>query len=69
MSKYSKLIGSVIGAVVGLLLAIAANAGFGSCDLNGENCTVFGFTQETLTTALMMILSFIGVERAPANTE
>lgn len=67
MAKYSKFFGSIIGSVVGLLLALAANAGFGSCDALGENCVVFGFTQETITVAIMGILSAVGVYGAPAN--
>lgn len=67
MAKFSKLFGSIIGSGVGLLLAFLASKGLGTCDALGENCVVFGFTQETITVAIMGILSAIGVFASPAN--
>ena len=67
MAKFSKFFGSIIGSVVGLILAFVASKGFGTCDALGENCVVFGFTQETITVAIMGILSAVGVYGAPAN--
>ena len=67
MGRFSKLIGSLVGAAVGAGLAYAAAQGLGECDLAGENCVVFGMDQETITGALLMILSALGVYAAPAN--
>lgn len=69
MGNYSKLIGSVAGAVVGLIFSWLAAKGLGSCTGEGElaTCTVFGLDQATATLTITSILSTIFVYVFPAN--
>lgn len=69
MAKYSKFIASILGSVVGFVLAFLASKGLGTCDAVGENCVVFGMTQESVMVLVMGALSALGVLTSPKNTE
>lgn len=68
-SKYSKLIGSIVGNLVGVFLVWLAVKGVGTCSdiSNVTTCSVFGFSYTQLTTAAMVLLSSATTYFAPAN--
>ena len=65
MSAYYKLIGTLVGSIVGIVLTYAATKGFGTCTATG--CTVFGISDVQITATLMLVLSAVGVHQAPPN--
>lgn len=68
MSAYSKAIGTVIGALVGILFTYLASKGFATCDATGANCTVFGLSEATVSAALISIFGTLGTVFAPKNS-
>lgn len=69
--NYSKLIGAVVGNIVGLLFVWAASAGFGECTMPADGaeqvCTVLGFTTAQVTGAVMFLINSAFVFFFPAN--
>lgn len=67
MGKYSKAIGTIVGAIIGALFMWAASKYGGSCDAAGE-CTVFGISSSTVTGIVMTLFATVGTVAAPKNT-
>ena len=67
MGKYSKAIGTIIGALIGAVFMWAASKYGGSCDATG-NCTVFGISSATVTGIVMTLTATVGTVAAPKNT-
>ena len=68
-AKYSKLIASVVGDLVGVgagWLAFKVPA-LATCTGVPETCTVLGLGQAEITAALMIVINAILVERSRAN--
>jgi len=68
MGAYSKAIGTVIGAVVGLIFVWAVSKGIASCDATGANCTVFGMSETAVTGIATSVFGTLGTIFAPKNT-
>lgn len=69
MGAYSKLWGSIIGGVVGVLVGWLASRGIATCTdaANPDTCTVLGLTTAQITTALTLLFSALGTFLAPKN--
>lgn len=69
MTAYNKLIGGIVGNLVGIALVYFAIKGIGSCtDLsNAATCSVFGFNYTQLTAGAMVIVNSAFTYFAPAN--
>lgn len=69
MSRYSKLIGAVIGNVVGIAVVWLAAQGFATCTVAGaaESCTVFGLTTAQLTATVLAVFNSTFVWMFPPN--
>lgn len=70
--NYSKLIGSVVGSVIAIVVAYAASKGLGTCvppiEPNGEEvCSVLGFTTGQITGAAVAVMSAVFVWAFPSN--
>lgn len=67
MGAYSKAIGTVVGAIVGLLFTWLAAKFGGTCDAAGV-CTVFGVSSSVVTGIITTLTATIGTVAAPKNT-
>lgn len=70
--NYSKLIGSIVGSGVAILVAYLATKGLGTCvppiEPNGEEvCSVLGFTTGQITGTLVTLMSAGFVFLFPKN--
>jgi hypothetical protein len=70
--NYSKLVGSIVGSGVAILVAYLATKGLGTCappiEPNGEQvCSVLGFTTGQITGTLITLVSAGFVYFFPAN--
>lgn len=71
--NYSKLIGSLIGSVIAIVVAYAATKGLGTCVTPvtppgaAEVCTIAGFTSAQITGSVITGLSAIFVYAFPRN--
>ncbi len=65
MGNYSKLFGAMIGNIIGIALSYAATKGFGECTADG--CTVLGFSEFQITSAVLSLFNMAVMYQFPAN--
>lgn len=71
MSAYSKLIASVIGSVVAMVLVYLAGKGIATCTAAPDGtqaCTIFGIADTQVTAAAVALISAVFVWLGPKNT-
>lgn len=64
--NYSKFVGSIVGGIVGLVFGYLASKGLGTCTAEGV-CTILGFSDMQVTSALTVLLSGVFTFAFPAN--
>lgn len=73
MARYSKLIGGLVGYVVGIAFFLLAYWGIADCSAGspdtGVGCTIFGFSQEQVMGVLTAIFTAVGIYAAPKNAD
>lgn len=70
MGQYSKLIGSLLGSIIAIVVTYLAAKGIATCAPGPdgtEACSVFGFTTGQITTAATALVSAALVYFFPAN--
>lgn len=70
LGNYSKLIASLLGSVIAIILVYLGTKGIATCvaDASGEqSCTLFGFSTAQITGAATALVSAIFVWAFPAN--
>lgn len=70
MGQYSKLIASLVGSIVAVVLVYLASKGIGTCVAAPDGtqaCTVLGFTGAEITGAAVAIISAAFVFIFPPN--
>lgn len=71
MGNISKLIGSIAGSLIAILLVYLASKGFGTCDApaadGSQSCTVLGFTTAQVVGGATTLISALFVFFFPAN--
>lgn len=68
---YSKLVNGAIGLAVGAALSYAATKGLGTCvptaDGLDQACTVAGFSQADVTSAIVSLIGLLFIHQSPPN--
>lgn len=70
MGNISKLIGSIAGSLLGIVMVWLAAKGLGECSTaadGSQSCTVLGFTTAQVTGAATALISALFVYFFPAN--
>jgi hypothetical protein len=70
MGNYSKLIGSIVGSLVAMLLAWLAVKGLATCTAGPdgtEACSIWGISDAQITGALVTVISAALVWAFPKN--
>lgn len=72
LGSYSKLIGAVLGNLIGLLAVYLASKGLATCVPGAtpdaeQVCTIAGMSTATITTTVMLAVNALFVWAFPAN--
>lgn len=70
LGRYNKLIAAIIGNLVGVALVYFASLGYSTCTVveGVEMCSMFGYSQAEITTAVLFIVNTLAVYIAPKNS-
>lgn len=70
MAKYSKLIGTILGSVVGVLFSYLASRGLATCTVVDavQTCAMWGISQAQVTGFLLAVFASAGTWIAPPNS-
>jgi hypothetical protein len=70
MGAYSKLIGSLVGSIVAVILAYLAVKGLATCTPGPDGtqaCAIWGFSDSQITGAIVSVISAVFVYAFPRN--
>lgn len=70
LGSYAKLIGALVGNIVGIVLVYLAAQGLATCEAGPDGttaCAIWGFSQAQITAAVISALNMLSVYAFPAN--